>query len=108
MTTLGLVGFLPTRVEAEPPPELMNFVLQTREQTAKVVQGETVAMVCGKCKTVVLSKVDKKKGFLGWFQAGTKHECPGCGGTFSMKDLPAGQRGQVVGAGIRSHLQQVR
>lgn len=95
VTTVGLVGFLPTRVEAGPSPDLMNSILRSREQAANVPKGETVAMVCAKCQTVLLSKVDTKKGFLGWFQAKTKHECPGCGGEFFMKDVPAGQGGKL-------------
>ncbi len=95
VTTLGMVGFLPTRVEAEPSPDLMNSILRSREQAAKVPKGETVAMVCAKCQTVMLSKVDAKQGFLGWFQPKTKHECPGCGGEFSMRDVPAGQGGKM-------------
>ena len=58
-------------------------------------QGETVAMVCTKCRTVLLSQVDKKKSFLFWFNPKTKHECPGCGGEFAMNDVPAGEGGKV-------------
>ncbi len=60
-----------------------------------MLKGETVAMVCAKCQTVLLSKVDTKKDFHGWFEPKMKHECPGCGGEFSMKDVPAGQGGKV-------------
>jgi hypothetical protein len=28
--------------------------------------------------------VDKKKGFLAWFEPKTKHECPGCGGYMTV------------------------
>ena len=91
VTAVGMVGFLPTRLVAEPSPDLMNSIMQTQEQAAKVPQGKTVAMVCAKCKTVLLSQVDAKKGFLGWFQPKAKHECPGCGGEFTMKDVPSGQ-----------------
>ena len=95
LTALGMIGFLSTRIQAEPSPDLMNSVLQSRVQAAKVPQGETVAMVCTKCRTVLLSQVDKKKSFLFWFNPKTKHECPGCGGEFAMKDVPAGQGGKV-------------
>ena len=76
VTALGMAGFLPTLVEAGPSPDLMNSILRSREQAAKVPKGETVAMVCAKCKTVLLSKADTEKGFLGWFQRKTKHEAP--------------------------------
>lgn len=52
-------------------------------------------MVCAKCQTVLLSKVNTRKGFLGWFQPRAKHECAGCGGELLMKDVPAGQGGRL-------------
>jgi hypothetical protein len=107
VTALCTVGYLPTRVEAGPSPDLVNSILRSREQAAKVPKGETVAMVCAKCQTVLLSKVERKKGFLGWFQPRAKHECPGCGGEFLMKDVPGWPGRQIVGVRIRSHFQQV-
>ena len=95
VTALGMVAFLPTRVEAGPSSDMMNTALRSREEAEKVTKGETVAMVCAKCKTVLLSNADTKKGFLGWFQPKTKHECPGCGGEFVMKDVPVGQGGKL-------------
>jgi DNA-directed RNA polymerase subunit RPC12/RpoP len=95
---LGLFGVLSIPSQAEPSADLMNSVLQTREQAAKVTEGETVAMVCAKCKTVLLAKADEKKGFLGWFQSRTKHECPGCGGKFFMREVPSGQGGALSAA----------
>ena len=91
VTAVGMVGFLPARLVAEPSPDLMNSIWQTYDRVTTTPQGDTVAMVCAKCKTVLLSKSDAKKGFLGWLQPKTKHECPGCGGEFTMKDVPSGQ-----------------
>ena len=93
VTALGLAGLLPTLTRAEPPPDFVSSIL--RNQAAIVPKGQTVAMVCTKCRTVLLSDTNTKKGFLGWFQSNTKHGCPGCGGEFSMKDVPAGQGGKV-------------
>ena len=95
ITAVSLAGFLSTHVTAGPSPDLMNSVLQSREQAAKVPQGETVAMVCAKCQSVVLSNMRTEKGFLAWFHPKAKHECPGCGGELSMRDVPAGQGGRL-------------
>jgi hypothetical protein len=95
VTSLGMVGFLPIHVKAEPSPDLVGSVLRSSAQAAKVPKGESVAMVCAKCQTVLLSKSNTKQGFLGWFKPKIKHECAGCGGEFSMKDVPAGQGGKV-------------
>lgn len=95
VTALGLAGLLPALTRAEPPPDFVSSILRNQQQAAKVPKGQTVAMVCTKCRTVLLSDANTKKGFLGWFQSKTKHECLGCGGEFSMKDVPAGQGGKV-------------
>ena len=95
VTALGLAGLLPTPTRAEPPPDFVSSILRNQQQAAKVPKGQTVAMACTKCRTVLLSDANTKKGFLGWFQSDTKHECPGCGVEFSMKDVPAGQGGKV-------------
>jgi hypothetical protein len=92
----ALVGILPTRAHAEPPPDQVSSILRSRVQAEKLPPGETVAMVCAKCKTVILAEIGKNKSFLAWFQPSTKHECPGCGGEFSMKDIPAGQGGKLA------------
>lgn len=94
-TIIGLAGLLPTLTKAEPPPDFVNSVLRSQQQADQVPKGQAVAMVCTKCKTVLLSDAKTKKGFLGWFQPKTKHECPGCGGEFVMKDVPAGQGGTL-------------
>ena len=91
----GLVGLLPTLTNAEPTPDLVNSVLRSQQQAKNVPKGQAVAMVCTKCRTVLLSDAKTEKGFLGWFQPKTKHECPGCGGEFVMKDVPAGQGGRL-------------
>ncbi len=95
VTAIGLAGLLPTLTKAEPPPDMVNSILRSQQEAAKVPKGQTVAMVCTKCKTVLLSDANTKKGFLGWFQSKTKHECLGCGGEFSLRDVPAGQGGKV-------------
>ena len=94
-TGLGLAGLLPTLTRAEPPPDFVSSILRSQQQAAKVPRGQAVAMACTKCRTVLLSEANTKKGFLGWFQPKTKHECLGCGGEFSMRDVPAGQGGKV-------------
>ena len=95
VTIIALVEFFPALTKADAPSDLVNSILRSHAQAAKVPKGETVAMVCAKCQTVLLSKVDSTKVFLGWFHSKAKHECPGCGGEFSMKDVPAGQGGKL-------------
>lgn len=60
----------------------------TTEDVAAIKPDDTVAMVCGACKTVMLR--DPKhvgpqgKGHEEWFTAGSKHSCDHCGGEISV------------------------
>ena len=91
MAGLGLAGVLAAPALADAPTDTVNSILRSEAQATNVPVGQTVAMVCTKCKTVLISDAKTKKGFLGWFQANARHECPGCGGEFTMKSVPAGQ-----------------
>jgi len=92
VTAVGLAGLLPTLAKAEPPPDLVNSILRTQQQAAKAPKGQTVAMVCTKCRTVLLSDENTKRGFLGWFEPKTKHLCPGCGGYWGYVVYGKGSR----------------
>ena len=47
VTALGMVGFIPTRMEAEPSSDLMNSILRSREQAAKVSEYVHTCIKCG-------------------------------------------------------------
>ena len=59
----------------------------TRAQAEKLLVGSKVMLACAKCKTTLITEVDRKKGFLAWFAPKTRHECPGCGSTFTFVPL---------------------
>jgi len=65
--------------------------IKSGQQASALKPGSTFAMTCAKCKTVVLQKVDQKKGFLSWFAPKTKHACPGCGGTIVTTSVAGGK-----------------
>lgn len=46
--------------------------------------GDTMAMVCKKCETVVISRVETQKGHIKLVTPGTKHLCEGCGSTIEV------------------------
>jgi hypothetical protein len=52
-----------------PNNESLTNTIQTKQQAEALPSGSKVAMVCAKCKTVLLSEVDEKKGFLAWVAA---------------------------------------
>ena len=62
--------------------------IQTQKQAEAVKPGETVAMVCGACKTVKLTKFESTlpngKGTPRWIQVGSKHTCENCAGEITV------------------------
>ena len=46
--------------------------------------GDTMAMVCKKCETVVISRVETQKGHIKLVTPGTKHLCEGCNSTIEV------------------------
>ena len=54
-----------------------EFPIPSREVATGLRPGAKIAMACTKCKTVQVRDVDKKRGFLDWFEPNVKHACPG-------------------------------
>ena len=52
---------------------------------------EKVALVCKGCKTVNEKSGEDKKGVANWFKAGSMHDCSGCKGKITVRQIPAGQ-----------------
>jgi hypothetical protein len=74
---LSLVAFALLSVFANPAqaknPDIESLpnTIRTKQQAEALPIGSKVAMVCAKCKTVLLSEVDQQKGFLAWFSPKT-------------------------------------
>jgi hypothetical protein len=51
--------------------------------------GGKVALACPDCKT--LDEKTEKKGILGWFKADSNHDCAGCKGKITVKQIGAGK-----------------
>lgn len=75
---------------AGPPPEFWNRTkpVTTVKEAEAVKPDDSLAMVCGACKTVMIR--DSKhvgppsKGHEEWFTIGSKHKCDHCGGEISV------------------------
>lgn len=52
---------------------------------------EKVALACKDCKTVNEKGGEDKKGILGWFKKDSTHDCSGCGGKVTVKQVGAGK-----------------
>jgi hypothetical protein len=51
--------------------------LNSPKQVEALKTGDTVAMVCAKCKNVAVTRVEKERG-REFLKPGTKHACAGC------------------------------
>ena len=65
--------------------------------------GEEVTLACKDCKTAIVKDGEKeKKSILSWFAPDDKHDCSGCGGKMTLKQVPAG-KGTAVAIGDYTH-----
>ena len=49
-------------------------------------------MVCAKCKSVVVERVNVEKGHIKTVTVGEKHMCPGCKSTIEVVSAKAGEK----------------
>ena len=52
--------------------------INTQAQAEALKPGDSIAMVCAKCKSVVIETVTMEKGHIKHVMPGIKHLCPGC------------------------------
>lgn len=58
--------------------------INTPAQAEDLKAGDQVAMVCAKCKSVVVERVNVEKGHIKTVTVGEKHMCPGCKSTIEV------------------------
>jgi hypothetical protein len=83
------------RIAASPKVRQMLNEIKTREQAAALKPGDTLAMVCTKCKSVMLHNVTTEKGHIKVMTIGEKHLCPGCNTTIEVVGTGKGKHDEV-------------
>ena len=74
------------------PPGYQDKRVTTHEQAmACCVPDAKVALACKDCKTVNEKDGKDKKGILSWFKADSTHDCSGCKGVITVKQVGAGK-----------------
>jgi hypothetical protein len=63
---------------------LMMLNIKTRAEAEALKADDTVAMVCSKCKSVMVHNVSTEKGHIQIMTVGSKHTCPGCNATITV------------------------
>jgi len=73
------------------PPGFPTVVKTEAEVMKCCVPKAKVALACKDCKTVNEKSGEDKKAILGWFKADSKHDCSGCSGKITVKQLGGGK-----------------
>jgi predicted RNA-binding Zn-ribbon protein involved in translation (DUF1610 family) len=64
-------------------------------QVENLQPGDAVAMVCEKCKSVMVHNVTTEKGHIQVMTVGAKHLCPGCSSTITTVGTGKGTKNEV-------------
>jgi hypothetical protein len=62
---------------------MLNHI-NSSDQAQELKSGDSIAMVCAKCKSVVVHNVNTEKGHIKTMTVGSKHLCPGCSSTITV------------------------
>lgn len=83
MTAISSLQAQETQQTTKGPRPATLTRIHTQAEVDALATGDTIAMVCGMCKsvtTVTYSHDADSKGHVKWMTAGTEMDCPGCGG----------------------------
>jgi hypothetical protein len=72
---------------------LMMKPINTSAQAEELKPGDSIAMVCSMCKSVMLHNVTTEKGHIKVMTVGEKHLCPGCSSTITTVGTGKGPKG---------------
>ncbi len=82
-------------IAASPKVRQMLNEIKTREQAEALKPGDTIAMVCTKCKSVMVHNVTTEKGHIQVMTVGEKHLCPGCNTYITVVGVGHGAKNEV-------------
>jgi predicted RNA-binding Zn-ribbon protein involved in translation (DUF1610 family) len=74
---------------------LMMKEIKTPAQADDLKPGDSITMVCSKCKSVMLHNVSSEKGHIKVMTVGSKHMCPGCDSTITVVATGKGKHDAV-------------
>src|SRR5689334_13749788 len=69
--------------------------ITTPAQAEALKPGDSIVMVCTKCKSVMMHNVTKEKGHINVMTVGEKHLCPGCNTTIETVGFGKGKHDEV-------------
>ena len=75
--------------------DLLLKQINTPAEAEALKPGDELAMVCAKCKSVVVHRVTTERGHIKTMTVGEKHACPGCESTIEVTGFGKGKQDQV-------------
>lgn len=100
---LTMAAWLPGTVDAQEPMKpmkggehlVMLTHITTTNQAEALKPGDSIAMVCTKCKSVMMHNVTTEKGHIQVMTVGEKHLCLGCNSTITVVGAGKGKKNEV-------------
>jgi hypothetical protein len=96
---LALVASLPGTSRAADQMKggqvLMMKQIKTPAEAEELKPGDSMVMVCSKCKSVMMHNVSTEKGHIKVMTVGEKHMCPGCQSTIEVVGTGKGKHDEV-------------
>jgi hypothetical protein len=69
--------------------------IKTQAEAEALKPGDTLAMVCTKCKTITIERVTVEKGHIKHLTPGEKHLCTGCNTYLKVVGVGKGSKDEV-------------
>jgi predicted RNA-binding Zn-ribbon protein involved in translation (DUF1610 family) len=96
IVAVATLVWLPGHALAQPKgAQLLMTHVTTPAQVEDLKSGDAVAMVCAKCKSVMVHNVTTEKGHIQVMTVGSKHLCPGCDSTITTVGSGKGAKQEV-------------
>jgi hypothetical protein len=100
---LAVAAWIPGTVNAQDEMKPMKGAehlmmlnhINTQAQAEELKPGDSIAMVCTKCKSVMVQNVTTEKGHIKTMTVGEKHLCPGCNSTITVVGVGKGAKNEV-------------
>jgi hypothetical protein len=95
----GLV-WLPVGAHAADQKKGAEFLIHlqginTKAEAEALKPGDSIAMICSKCKTAMVHNISTEKGHIQVMTVGAKHLCPGCNSTIKVVGVGHGAKDEV-------------
>lgn len=74
---------------------MMLNKINTQAEAEALKPGDSIAMVCTKCKSVMVQRVTTEKGHIKMMTVGEKHMCPGCDSEVKVVGVGKGAKQEV-------------